>query len=205
LLGIKRRMIIDIQENSIQYLILVFFLVVGITAGTFTVSHLEAGQKTSLSAFVDQLFSAVKAQPVDYFSIFLHSLLQDTILFGLITIFSLVITGIPFIAAVLTAKGFFVGFTVGILAVNFGFNSFGSIVFCTFIPNLVFIPCICKAGELGINNSILAFKNRKIPSTARDRLISSKPNISRIFKVYLFSFLGILLETLFTPMMIKLI
>jgi stage II sporulation protein M len=205
LLDIKRRIVFDIRENSFQYLLLVFFLVVGITAGTFTVGHLEPGQKTALTGYVDDMFSAVKGQQVDYFSVFIHSFLQNTILFGFIAVFSLVIIGIPVIAAILIAKGFFVGFTVGVLALNFGISGFAAIVFCVLIPNLILIPCVCKAGELGINNSILMFKNRKVPSTARDRIVTSRPHFTKFFKIYLFSFLGILLETLFSPAMIKLI
>jgi stage II sporulation protein M len=205
LLGLKRRILDDMQGNKIQYLLLIFFLVVGITAGTFTVSHMEAGQKNALTQYVDQVFLAVQTQEIDYFSIFIHAFLQDTLLFGTISLFSLVMIGIPVIAAAVIVKGFFVGFTVGVLAINFGFGGFGAIVFCTFIPNIILIPCVCKAGELGFNNSISLFKTRRIPSTTRDRIVSSKPHIIKIFKVYLVSFLGVLLETLLTPALIKLL
>jgi stage II sporulation protein M len=203
--NIKRRVSEDVVDNRIQYLLLVFFLVVGITAGTFTVSNMEPGEKTALTGYMDSLISAVKTQEIDYFSVFIHAFLQDTLLFGAVTTFSLVMFGLLIIPVILIVKGFFVGFAVGALSVNLGFEGFLAILFCEFIPNLILIPCICKAGVTGFNNCITVMKNRRIPYTARDRLISSKPHISKMLKIYLISFIGVVLETLLTPALIKLI
>jgi stage II sporulation protein M len=203
--GLKRRLIEDIRENKIQYLVLIFFLVAGIAAGTFTVSHMEPGQKNSLTQYVDQVFSAVQSQEIDYFGIFFHAFLQNTLIFGAIAIFSLIVLGIPVTAVVLITKGFFVGFTVGVFAINLGTGGFGAIIFCVLLPNLILIPCVCKAGALGINNSIYIFKTRHIPSTARDRIISSKPYFIKILKVYFVSLIGVIIEALLTPALIKLL
>ncbi len=43
--NMKRHISIEIQDNKVQYLVLIFFLVVGITAGTFTVSHMKDAAK----------------------------------------------------------------------------------------------------------------------------------------------------------------
>lgn len=195
----------DVLDNRVQYLLLVFFLVVGITAGTFTVSRMEPGQKTALTGYLDMLFSAVKTQSIDYFSIFLHAFLQDTLLLGAMTMFSLVMFGMLVIPAILIVKGFFVGFAVGALTINLGFGGFAAIVFCEFIPNIVLIPCVCKAGVTGINNCIIVLKNRNIPYTAKDRLISSRPHISKMLIIYAISLIGVVLETMLTPVLIKLI
>ncbi|MDD5016471.1 MAG: stage II sporulation protein M [Eubacteriales bacterium] len=192
-------------DNKVQYLLLVFFLVVGITAGTFTVSNMKISAKAEFSEYINLLFYSVKTNPVDYFCIFINSFLQNTVLFAIITVFSLMMIGVPVITVVLIIKGFCVGFTVGVLALNLGSGGLAAIVFCTFIPNLVFLPCLCKAGVLGLNNSIVAFKNRKIPKTARDVLISSRPHFAKMFKVYLFSLIGVILDTLLIPALIKLI
>lgn len=195
----------DVLDNKLQYLILVFFLVMGITAGTFTVSNMTHINKLALLEYISMLLHSVKTQSIDYFSVFIHSFLQDTLIFGAIAMFSLLMIGMPAITAILIFKGFCVGFTVGALSLNIGSGGFLAIIFCTFIPNLVLLPCVCKAGVLGLNNSITVFKNRKIPNTARDRMISSKPHFARMFKVYLFSMIGVFLETLLTPALIKLL
>lgn len=203
--SLKRRVSMDVLDNRIQYLLLVFFLVVGITAGTFTVSRMEPGEKTALTGYMDMLFSAVKTQNINYFSVFIHAFLQDTLLFGAVTMFSLVMFGILIIPVLLIVKGFFVGFAVGALSVNLGFGGFATIIFCEFIPNLVLIPCVCKAGVTGLNNCVTVLKNRRIPYTAKDRLLSSRPHISRMLLIYLVSLIGVIFETFLTPVLIKLI
>jgi len=198
-------MYMDISDNRLQYLLLVFFLVVGITSGTFTVSHMQPGEKTALTGYMDMLFSAIKTQSIDYLAILFHAFLQDTLLFGAITMFSLLMLGIPVIPIIIIAKGFCVGFTVGVISLNLGFAGLAAIFFCVFIPNIVLIPCICKAGVMGLNNSILTLKNRKIPNTTKGRLISSKPHFSRMMVIYLISLIGVIFETLLTPALIKLL
>ncbi len=199
----KRRLLTDVLDNKGLYLLLVFFLVMGITAGTFTVSNMQYGSKEALSSFVSALFLSVQTASVDFLKVFFHALLQNTLFFSIITMFSLMVLGIPFIALALIFKGFCVGFTVGVLALNHGLGGIIAIVFCVFLPNLVLIPCICKAGVLGIGNAVLVFKSRHIPKTSADKLIMSRPHFKKMLKVYAVSLLGVLIETLLTPVLIQ--
>ncbi len=202
---LKRRVTMDVLDNRAQYLLLIFFLVVGIAAGTFTISLMEPGEKSALTGYLDMLFAALRTQNINYFAVFIHAFLQDTLLLGAFIMFSLVMFGILVIPLLMIVKGFFVGFAVGALSVNLGAGGIAAIVFCELIPNLVLIPCVCKAGVTGLNNCITVLKNRKIPYTAKDRLICSRPHISKMFIIYLFSLFGVIIETLLTPALMKLI
>lgn len=201
----KRRIFTDVLDNKGQYLLIVFFLVVGITAGTFTVSNLQMGTKEALESYKDSLFISVKSIDPDFWGIFLHSFLNHTLIFGVVTVFSMMMLGIPVIAAALIFKGFCVGFTVGVLALDMSIGGFVAIVVCTFLPNLVLIPCICKAGVFGINNLIQVFKTRHIPKTPQDKLISSRPYLIKMLSVYAVGLVGVLIESLLTPALMKLV
>ena len=74
------------------------------------------------------------------------------LIFGFLSMCSLMVLGIPLIALTMAAKGFLVGFTVGVLALNLGAGGFLAIVVCIFLSNLVLIPCTLKAGVLGLGN-----------------------------------------------------
>lgn len=199
----KRRLVTDLLDNKGQYLLLIFFLVVGITAGTFTVNNMQEGTKEALDSYTGQLFLSVQTTSVDFLSIFFHALLQDTLLFGVITLFSMMILGIPVVALTLVFKGFCVGFTVGVLALNLGAGGLLAIVFCTFLPNLVFIPCILKAGVVGIGNAVDVFKARHIPKTSADKLIMSRPLFKKMLAIYAVSLIGVLIQALLTPVLIQ--
>lgn len=201
----KRRIFTDVLDNKAQYLLLVFFLVVGITAGTFTVSNLQIGTKEALETYKDALFVSVKSANPEFWGVFLHSLLYHTLIFGVIAVFSMMMLGIVVISATLVFKGFCVGFTVGVLALDMSIGGFLAIAVCTFLPNLVLIPCICKAGELGFNNAIQFFKMRHVPKTPHDKLMSSRPYLTKMLAVYAFGLIGVLMESLLTPALMKLI
>jgi stage II sporulation protein M len=199
----KRRLVTDLLDNKGQYLLLIFFLVVGITAGTFTVNNMQQGTKEALDSYTGQLFLSVQTSSVDFLNIFFHALLQDTLLLGVITMFSLMVLGIPFIALTLVFKGFCVGFTVGVLALNLGAGGLLAIVFCTFLPNLVLIPCILKAGVVGLGNAVDVFKARHIPKTSVDKLAMSRPLFKKMLIIYAVSMLGVLIQALLTPVLIQ--
>ena len=201
----KRRMFFEVRDNKVQYLVLVFFLVAGIAAGTITVQNMQPTAKTEINNYIIILFTAIKTKTIDYFSILVNSFLQNSVLFAIIAMSSMVMIGLPIIAVTILAKGFFVGFTVGVLALNIGAGGFAAIVFCTFLPNIVLVPCILKAGTLGINNVVSVVKNRRIPGTTRDRLIQSTPHLRQVLKIYLVALIGVALETFLTPMLIKII
>jgi stage II sporulation protein M len=203
LINAKRRMLTDLLDNKGQYLLLVFFLVVGITAGTFTVSNMQQGSKEALDSYASELFLSVQTSSIDFLKVFLHALLQDTLVFGAITIFSMMVLGIPCIALTVVAKGFLIGFTVGVLALNLGAGGLLAIVFCTFLSNLIFIPCILKAGVMGIRNAMDVFRARHIPKTSADKLMMSRPFLKRVLLVYAISLVGVLIESFITPLLIK--
>ncbi len=203
--NVKRRIWFDVMDNKIQYLLLIFFILVGITAGTFSVSNLGGGSKQQLSEYINLIFVTVKYNSIDYFSIFINSFLQNTTIFAIITVFSLSMMGTPVICAAMILKGFCVGFTVGVLSLNIGAGGFLAIIVCTFLPNLVLLPCVCKAGVMGLNQSIIVIKCRRIPATARDKIFSARPHLVKMLQIYLVSLVGVALETLLTPALMVLL
>lgn len=199
----KRLMAADLLDNKGQYLLLIFFLVVGITAGTFTVNNMQEGSKEALGSYTSALFISIQTSPVDFLNVFFHAMMQNTLIFVALTMFSLMVIGIPFIALTLVAKGFCVGFTVGVLALNLGAGGLLAIVFCTFLPNLVLIPCVVKAGVVGIGNAVDVFKARHIPKTSADKLIMSRPLFKKMLIIYVISLLGVLIQALLAPALIQ--
>lgn len=202
---VKRNVAMDVQDNKVQYLLVVFFLTVGITAGTFTISNLNLAAKTELSEYIKMILIGVKTQPVDYFAIFLFAWLHNTVLYALIAAFSMMMIGIPVVTSLVIYKGFCLGFSLGVLSLMFGSGGFVMIIVAVFLTNLVLVPCICKACIIGWNHSILVIKERKIPKTTRDRLYDGRPFFAKLAQIYLFSLIGVLLETVATPTFMKLI
>ena len=203
--NVKRGIWFDVMDNKGQYLLLVFFLMVGIAAGTFSVHNLGGGSQKELSDYINLLFVTIKYNSIDYFSIFISSFLQNTVIFAIIALVSMTMMGVLLTPVVMILKGFCVGFTVGVLSLNVGAGGILAIIVCTFLPNLVLLPCICRAAVIGFNHSITVIKCRRIPSTTRDKVIAARPQLIRILKAYLISLVGVAFETLLIPALIMLI
>jgi len=203
--NVKRGIWFDVMDNKVQYLLLVFFLMVGIAAGTFSVHNLTGGSQKELSDYINLIFVTVKYNSIDYFSIFISSFLQNTAIFAIIALVSMSMLGVLLTPVVMMLKGFCVGFTVGVLSLNIGGGGILAIIVCTFLPNIVLLPCICRAAVIGFNNSITQIRCRRIPSTTRDRVVGSRPQLIRILKAYLIALVGVAIETLLTPALMMLI
>ena len=200
---IKRGAIYDIADNKAQYLLLVFFLVVGITAGTFTVSNMQSETKNALCTYAAVLFFSAKTAQLDYLRIFLSALFVNILYYGAFAWLSMTMAGIAFISVLMIVKGFCAGFAAGVLSLDFFGGGFGAILSCSLLPNIILLPCFIKAGVLSLNNSVETFKNRSIPSTARGRLKDAAPHFKRLAAVFFISILGLLIQTFVTPALIK--
>lgn len=203
--NVKRGIWFDVMDNKVQYLLLIFFMMVGIAAGSFSVHNLTGGAQKELSDYINLLFVTIKYNSIDYFSIFINSFLQNTATFAIIALVSMSMLGVLLIPVVMTVKGFCVGFTVGVLALNIGGGGILAIIVCTFLPNVVLLPCICRAAVVAFNHSITTIKCRRIPATAHDKIMAARPNLIRILKAYLIALVGVALETLLTPALMMLI
>lgn len=176
---------------------------VGLSAGAFTAGKLPAADKTDAANYLSILVDAVKQSQLDFFKVFYYACLQNISFFAIIIIFSFWTLTIPIILLTESVKGFYIGFAIGVLTLEYSLHSFLMVLIVIMLPNLILLPCFIKVGVLGIGNAITVFKNRKIPSTSKDKLINSKPYLIKTFKVFLISLLGILIETVLTPLLIR--
>lgn len=201
--GIKRNAVTDIADNKLQYLLLIFFLVVGLTAGTFTVNNMQSESKNALCEFTAVILMAVKKAELNLWKIFINAFFVNALYYALLAWFSMMSVGIVFIVFIMVIKGFCFGFTLGVLSIDFFGGGFWSILTCLIIPNVTFLACLCKAGALSINQSANLFKCRHIPSTAQSRLKDAAPHFKRLGFVFLVSIVGVIAQTFFAPALIK--
>ncbi len=129
--------------------------------------------------------------------------MQNAFFFVIIILFSFWPLTIPVILFAEALKGFYIGFAIGVLTLEYSANSFLLVLVVVMLPNLILLPCFIKAGVYGIKNAFNVFKNRKIPSTAKDKLINSKPYLKQMLKITLLSLAGVIIETVVTPLLIK--
>lgn len=201
----KTAILEDLNHNKTAYLLVVFFILMGLSAGAFTAGKLPDADKADATNYMSVLLDSVKHTQLDFLKVFYYSCLQNVSFFAIIIIFSFWPLTIPILLFVESLKGFYIGFAIGVLTLEFSANSFLLVLLVVMLPNLILLPCFIKAGVLGIGNAMAVFKNRKIPSTSRDKILNARPYFIKICKVFLISLLGVLFETILTPLLIKIV
>lgn len=193
-----------IREYSSIYLFVVVLFLMGVIFGAVIVNSLSFTQKEDLFYYLSQFFGqAAKGEVNAARDLFLQSFFHNSKFIGLIWILGISIIGLPIILIMLFIKGVTVGFTVGFLVNQMGWNGF-LLSFVSILPqNLIIIPVFIIMAALSVMFSLRMIRNQFMKKI-------SQPVLPLFFR-YVFSFLGALIvvagaagiEALVSPALLK--
>src|SRR5690625_3154758 len=144
-----------IKEHNTIYLFMTILFLTRIIFGAILVNSMNFVQKQDLFCYLEQFFTQI----ADNQKIGNHAILKDSFLFHikylvLIFILGLSIIGLPIVWVLLFIKGLVVGFSVGFLVNQLGFNGL-LIASVSIAPqNILIIPIYITAGSLSMIFSI---------------------------------------------------
>jgi stage II sporulation protein M len=179
------------------------FLLIGISAGAFTVKALSDVQKQELIGYLRSFFQFISENTYDSFSILKQSLLNNIQTGVLIWLLGITIVGIPFILLLIALRGFIIGFTVGFLVEQMGVKGLFFALFSILPQNLLIIPCLVSIAVIGISFSLMLIKNRLAKSYKTDAMrqfVIYSTIIATTFGIIL---LGAMVEAYITPVFMK--
>ncbi|MBB6216650.1 stage II sporulation protein M [Anaerosolibacter carboniphilus] len=192
-----------IQGNLVIYFIVIMFLLIGISAGAFTVKALSDAQRQELIGYLRSFFQFISENTYDTFSILKQSLLNNIQTGVLIWLLGITIVGIPFILLLIALRGFIIGFTVGFLVEQMGIRGL-FFALCAILPqNLLIIPCLVSIAVIGISFSLMIIKNKLMKSYKSDimrQFVIYSTIVATLFSIIL---LGALVEAYITPIFMK--
>ena len=189
-----------IRQNLILYLIIIFALLTGIAAGSFTAGAMSEIQRQDLGGYLKYFFEVVLSENIDKGSIFFESIWQHFQITLLIWLSGLFFFGIPFICVLVGVRGFFIGFTIGFLIGNYGFGGTIFALICLIPQTLIYIPCFIGIGVIALEYSINKFKSRKISYSREQNLKRMTPYTIRILMLFGLLVIGSLVEAFVTPL-----
>lgn len=145
-----------VEEHGSLYLFTIVLFVMGIIFGTLTVQSLGYSQQNDLFAYFQQFIS--EAQGGEALVEPSYALTQNLFHYlkyvGLIWILGLSIIGLPVVLVLVFLKGVFVGFTVGFLVHQMGWDGFWFALVAVIPQNLIVVPLILVMGVLSISFSL---------------------------------------------------
>ena len=114
-----------VREHSSIYLFVIVLFLMGVIFGAVVVNSLSFNQKEDLYYYLSQFFGQVSTgKMVTSNDLFMQSLFHNSKFIGLMGLLGISIIGLPIILIFLFMKGMVVGFTVGFLVNQMGWNGF---------------------------------------------------------------------------------
>lgn len=191
------------RENLILYLLAAFFFFVGIIFGVLTPNILPDSRVIELKGYLEAFFSGLDQGIIPEQGFMVRNVLMQNIKILLLFWFlGITAIGLPFIIALLSLKGFTLGFTISFL---FGQFSFGGLLFglgATLPQNIFIVPAFLTVAVVALSFSLL-----QIRSKIRKRKFyfwHNLLNYTALFLVIaLFVLVGSLVEAYITPVFIR--
>jgi stage II sporulation protein M len=170
------------REHSSIFLFIVVLFLMGVIFGAIVVNSMSITQKEDLFYYLSQFFGQVSDGKVaDNHDLFMQSFFHNSKFIGLIWVLGISIIGLPVILILLFIKGMVVGFTVGFLVSQMGWNGF-MLAFVSILPqNLIIIPVFIMMAALAVIFSMRMIKRQFIKKYAQP--------IMPFFKRYIFAFI----------------
>lgn len=170
-----------LRDYSSIYLFVVVLFLMGVIFGAVIVNSLSISQKEDLFYYLSQFFGqAATGEVIQAKDLFIQSFFHNSKFIGLIWILGISIIGLPVILILLFIKGITVGFTVGFLVNQMGWNGF-LLSFVSILPqNLVIIPVYIIMASLSVVFSMKMIRNQFMKKM-------TQPVLPQFFR-YLFSF-----------------
>lgn|GEM_PF-6975555 len=193
----------DLRDNWLYYGLVSFLLIIGITSGVVVADGLKIQVKLQINSYLLSALNQIGLEDMDNFKILINSFLQNMFFFAIIIALSFMRIGFIFVLLLDFLKGLFIGFTLFFLNDTFRFLPLLGLSFCILPSFIILTSCFLKVSELGTKKSIcILFRNSKNILVQNDDDVK-KEYFRKIVRIFVFMFFGVLLETYYVPMMIK--
>ncbi|WP_404802414.1 stage II sporulation protein M [Bacillus shivajii] len=148
-----------VEENKAIYLFTIVLLFMGVIFGAIIVNSLSFAQKNDLYAYLSLFFGQVEqGEFASSTEMFTQSFAHYGKYLGLMWFLGLSVIGVPVIFILLFIKGLVVGFTVGFLVNQMGFDGF-LLSFATVFPqNIILIPIFVVVATVATAFSLKIWK-----------------------------------------------
>ncbi|MDE3839476.1 stage II sporulation protein M [Bacillus methanolicus] len=172
---------IHFREHSSIYLFIIVLFLMGVIFGAIVVNSLSFSQKEDLFYYLSQFFDQVSDGKVaEANDLFFQSFFHNSKFIGLIWVLGISIIGLPVILILLFIKGLVIGFTVGFLVNQMGWDGF-ILSFVSVLPqNLIIIPIFIITATLSVSFSLKMIR--------RQFLKKISPPVMPLFGRYVLAF-----------------
>lgn len=181
-----------------------FFLIAGISCGAFTEVLMSPDQKLALTKYMSDTLRVADLAKSDYQVLFISSLKNNAFLILSMAILGVIPFAFPLIFIILGYKGLTIGFSSALLIENMAYKG-TALALVSMVPqNILILPAIFLAGIISVNFSMYLRKDG-FDGIKKNLSIGAGSYISFHFVLFVFLFLGSVVEAFVCPLLMKLV
>ncbi|PYZ94428.1 stage II sporulation protein M [Salipaludibacillus keqinensis] len=155
----RNKLLNHLEDHRAGYIFTSVLLIVGVIFGAIIVNSMSFTQKNDLYAYLTLFFNEVeKGEFAHSKEIFTQSFAYYSKMLGFIWILGLSVIGLPVVFILVFIKGLMVGFTVGFLVDQMGFEGFLFAFSAVFPQNILLIPMFIIVASTATSFSILIWR-----------------------------------------------
>lgn len=193
-MNIRQQIYYHLQQHGTIYIFMIGLFLMGIIFGSVIVNSMNFIQKEDLHFYLSQFFEqVVDESDHPYGAIFKSSYFFHLKYLLLIYLLGLSIIGLPLVWILVFLKGLFVGFTVGFIVNQLGFQGLILASISIAPQNLIIIPMYVIAGSFAMIFSLMLIR----------KLMQSNISFSilRPFQIYSVVFIALLVISLISSVL----
>lgn len=150
-----------VTSSRASFIAVLFFFILGISAGVFTELMMSNEEKEGMIAYLDKYFLLTDPSELTFSEIFMQSAGNNLGLLFVMILSGFTAIGFPAALAALIYKGMALGFSAALLVDSMSFKGV-AIIFTSLVPqNLIIIPAVLIAGVAALNVAFHTISNRK--------------------------------------------
>jgi stage II sporulation protein M len=148
----KRTLVMDhLKTHATIYVFMIILFLTGIIFGAIVVNSMGVGQRTDLFFYLERFFGYLTNEnTINSNEIVKESFFYHAKYLLLLFILGLSVIGLPVVWVLIFLKGLVVGFSVGFIVNQLGFNGFILATFSIAPQNILVIPIYVVAGSLSM-------------------------------------------------------
>ncbi|NGP43641.1 stage II sporulation protein M [Bacillaceae bacterium SIJ1] len=157
----QKELTYQIRQHQSLLLFTATLVFVGIIFGAIVVNSLTAVQKEDLFQYIGRFFTDVENHHlVDATIVYKQSFWLDVQTIGLMWLLGLSVIGAPIVMALVFVKGVFIGFTVGFLVSQMGWQGVGLAAAAVMPQNMLIVPVYVCCAACAVAVSVQMIKNQ---------------------------------------------
>jgi stage II sporulation protein M len=187
-------------------LFVIILLMAGILAGSFAAFAPEEAEIREMSSFLSDFFSVYEKSSVPFWELFKTDFYGNFKYVAVFFFCGFSLIGGLLVAGMVLYKGFCMGYSTVMLLRVYGMEKLFGAILTVVLQNIIFVPLLIFLGAESILLSIDIFRLRKEKSPVTPPIREEILNFSaKIFLSVFFLLILSLADTLFLPLLIKLI